>query len=450
MTWCVARPTIVLPIDAPSWSGADLHRALVHELEHVRRADWLTQSIARAIAACYWFHPLVWIVRRQFVLEAERACDDAVLRRAEPDAYADQLVMLAQRLLDARSASLVAMATRGDLPSRVRALLDRRQRRGPAGPAWIATACASAVALVAAMSSLRIVTAARQPADQAAQKFEVASVKSCREEPYTGGQRRQEWRMPSPGRIRIDCIPLDRIIYFAYAGIGNMEHPLLNSHPADPDHIRGGPGWMHAEKYTIEAKADGAATRETMMGPMLRTLLAERFHLQTHRGTEEAPMYALTVAKGGLKINPIAGDGCTDIEAARNLSREEVMALNNGPKPICGNYTAIGDGANRKWILGGETLTRFANETLSSVLDRFVLDQTGVSGRFNITLTFGLDESIRRGVFGGAPVGPIPTDIERGPSIFTALEEQLGLKLERTKGRREFLVIDRVQRPDPD
>ena len=76
-------------------------------------------------------------------------------------------------------------------------------------------------------------------------------------------------------------------------------------------------------------------------------------------------------------------------------------------------------------------------------------DRTGVSGRFNIHLTFGLDESIRKGVFGGAGVGPAPIDIERGPSIFTALEEQLGFKLEKIRGQRQFLVIDRVQRPDP-
>ena len=154
-------------------------------------------------------------------------------------------------------------------------------------------------------------------------------------------------------------------------------------------------------------------------------------------------------SKGGLKIRAIADDGCTAFEAAQDLSRDEIMTLNRGPKPICGNFTALGDGANRTWMLGGETLAKFANQTLSGVLDRFVIDKTGVGGRFNIKLTFGVDESIRKGVFGGAGVAPPPPDIERGPSIFTALEEQLGLKLETTRGPREFLVVDRVARPDP-
>jgi len=282
--------------------------------------------------------------------------------------------------------------------------------------------------------------------------FEVATVKQCKNEPDTGGQRRQEWRSPSPGRIVIECIPLRRIIFFAYAGIGNLDNPLLNTSPNEPDLIRRGPGWLETEKWTIEAKAPGDAVapdRTVMMGPMLRALLEERFHLKTHRDTEDAPMFALTVAKGGMKIKPIGPDGCRDFDGTENLSREEMMAINSGPRPVCGNFTAVGDGANRTWRLGGDTLARFANQTLSSVLDYYVIDKTGVGGRFNIVLTFGLDESIRRGVFGGAPVNGIATDIERGPSIFTALEEQLGLKLEKTRGPRQFLVVDAVQPPDP-
>jgi uncharacterized protein (TIGR03435 family) len=280
-------------------------------------------------------------------------------------------------------------------------------------------------------------------------RFDVATVKQCKSEPETGGMRRQEWRSPSPGRVVIECIPLRRIIFFAYAGIGDLNNPLLNTNPNQPDLIRGGPGWLETDKWTIEAKAEGTPDRTVLMGAMLRALLEERFHLKTHRGTEEAPMFALAVAKGGMKIKPIGRDGCREFEETEQLSREEVMAINTGPRPICGNFTAVGDGANRTWRLGGDTLAKFANQTLSSVLDYYVLDKTGVEGRFNIVLNFGMDESIRRGVFGGAPVGGIATEIERGPSIFTALEEQLGLKLEKTRGPREFLVVDSVQRPDP-
>jgi len=123
MTYGTRRPTIVMPVDAVTWTDDELTRAIVHELEHIRRADWLTQCLARTLCAGYWFHPLVWIARRQLVLEAERASDDAVLRYADASAYADQLVDLAKRL-SAGHQPLLAMANRRDLAARVHALLD--------------------------------------------------------------------------------------------------------------------------------------------------------------------------------------------------------------------------------------------------------------------------------------------------------------------------------------
>jgi bla regulator protein blaR1 len=434
----IVRPAIVLPADATSWTHEDLHRAIVHEFEHVRRADWLTQAVVRAIAAGYWFHPLVWLAWRQFALEAERACDDAVLRRAEATAYANQLVTLAQRMLDGRSAAL-AMASRGDLPSRVRALLDSSQRRGPAGGPWIAIAIVVSTVLVAAMSGLEIVSAQRV-GDDPSVKFDVATIKACRGDRGADGERRPEWRMPSPGRLRIDCLTLERIIYYAYAGLGNGRSPLLNVHPLTPNLVRGGPGWIRSERFDIEAKAEGAADRATMTGPMLRALLDDRFHLKMHRATEDAPLYALVLAKGGLKIKPIDSDGCRPPDAMKDVPQTKRFEIDSGPKPSCGSFVSKGDGVNRTIYVGGETLEGFAGGALSLAVDRFVIDKTGLGGRYNIRLTYGFEPG---------PT-PSPSDMERGPSIFTALQEQLGLKLESTKGPREFLVVDSVRPPDPD
>ena len=97
MTCGVVRPVIVFPPDARTWRDADVRRALTHELEHVRRMDWLTLCLARAICAVYWFHPLVWMANRRLSVNAERACDDAVLRHSQALGYADQLVTLAER-----------------------------------------------------------------------------------------------------------------------------------------------------------------------------------------------------------------------------------------------------------------------------------------------------------------------------------------------------------------
>jgi len=173
MTCGIVHPAIVLPEDAKTWDQEDLNRAIVHELEHVRRGDWVSHCLARAVCAAYWFHPLVWIAWRRFALEAERSCDDAVLGcaalgRSEATAYADQLVALAQRMsFVARAATakspLLAMANRADLATRVGAVLDHRQRRGRAGTLSVALTCAAAVAIVFTLSPLSMV-AAPQPA----------------------------------------------------------------------------------------------------------------------------------------------------------------------------------------------------------------------------------------------------------------------------------------------
>jgi len=157
MTCGVLRPAIVLPADAESWTEADLNRALTHELEHIRRKDWLTHCVARTICAIYWFHPLVWMAWRQLTLDAERACDDAVLANSDATAYADQLVALARRLSTTAKAPALAMASRADLSARVRSLLDARRQRGRAGSRVVMLASVSAVLLAGALAPLTMV-----------------------------------------------------------------------------------------------------------------------------------------------------------------------------------------------------------------------------------------------------------------------------------------------------
>ena len=149
------RPTIILPVDSPSWSEADLRRALVHELEHLRRNDWLMQLIGRVTCSIYWFHPLIWITWRRLRLEAERACDDAVLRQAEHTEYAEQLVNLARRLSINPERSALAMANRSDLSTRISAILDNTQRRGPMQLRIATTAVVGAAVVLFALVPIR-------------------------------------------------------------------------------------------------------------------------------------------------------------------------------------------------------------------------------------------------------------------------------------------------------
>jgi beta-lactamase regulating signal transducer with metallopeptidase domain len=174
----IVRPAILLPRDAQDWDAAALQRALVHEIEHIRRHDWLTQLFARAICALFWFNPVTWMAYRRLTLNAEHACDDAVVYAAAGTqdtfaseantVYAHQLVTLARRLNTRAHSAVVGMAHRSDLTARVHAVLDASKARGRAGAAralMIATAAALALAVIA---PLRMVAAPIAPPESEA------------------------------------------------------------------------------------------------------------------------------------------------------------------------------------------------------------------------------------------------------------------------------------------
>jgi TonB family protein len=149
LTIGTVRPVIVLPTDARTWAESDLRRALAHEVEHIRRNDWIVHMLARIACALYWFHPLVWMAWRRLRLDSERACDDGVLRQADGTAYAEQLLRLARRLNSSPALGLF-MASRTDLSTRIAAVIDPSQRRDrPGRVATIATAIAVAMVLLA-------------------------------------------------------------------------------------------------------------------------------------------------------------------------------------------------------------------------------------------------------------------------------------------------------------
>jgi uncharacterized protein (TIGR03435 family) len=231
--------------------------------------------------------------------------------------------------------------------------------------------------------------------------------------------------------------------FLAYVQMGNRLLNASGRSPSEPDGrtAKGGPAWVRSDKYRIEAKAEGTPDKKIMMGPMLRNILQDRFQLNVRRETEQIPMYALTAAKGGLKIRPIGQDGCRQRTPEISSTYEQELArIRSGEKPFCG-VSGGSQGPNIIWDFGGSTMAAFAG-IISSNLDRHVLDKTGIEGRFNIHLEFLRDENTDRHF--DAPVEG--TDIAPAPSIFTAIE-QLGLKLEQTRGPREYLVIDHVERP---
>ena len=175
-----------------------------------------------------------------------------------------------------------------------------------------------------------------------------------------------------------------------------------------------------------------------MAGPMLQTLLEERFPLKTHRETREMPTYAMTVVKGGLKVQPVAEGACTPID----LSHPPAPPKPGDPAPsVCGLMIMGPSGKGDMMMeVRGSTMTQFA-QRLSGRLDRTVVDKANVAGQFNFHLEFAPDPDGR-----GQSV-PGDQSSEAGPGVLVALQEQIGLKLSADKGPVVFLIIDHVEKP---
>jgi uncharacterized protein (TIGR03435 family) len=202
----------------------------------------------------------------------------------------------------------------------------------------------------------------------------------------------------------------------------------------------GGPDWIRSALYEIDARADGNPNEEMMQGPMLQALLEDRFQLKIRRERKEVPVYSLTVSQGGSKLTPFQEGSCIPIP-----STVPTPVLAAGQE-YCKGFWKVMVGTQPVVAAQGSTLTQFS-QLLTLVLDRPVIDKTGISAKFDIHLEFAPDAATPKFLPGGElgiPAGAVANPA--GVSIFTAIQ-QLGLKLEPAQGPREFLVIDHVERP---
>lgn len=305
-----------------------------------------------------------------------------------------------------------------------------------------------ALALMAACA-VTAVLGASVHAEQAKPHYDAATIKRCQPEENPGPARGTAGGTNatfSPGRFFVPCVTVEQLIYLAYASSGAAEkEQLVNDSlggPSDDKKVRGGPAWVHSmkEKYQIEATAAGATERTVLMGSMLQALLEDRFQLKIHRETEEMPMFALTVSKSGVKLKPRKDGDC-------DATAEPPSGLEVPDKPPCGSLMTRLHGPNMLWIFGGIDMDTFTGR-LSRPVGLHVIDRTGLTGEFVFRFEFHPDDS----------TPGIPSSAERdadtsappAATLVTALEQQLGLKLEKVTAPRGFIVIDHIERPGPD
>ena len=254
--------------------------------------------------------------------------------------------------------------------------------------------------------------------------FEVASVK-----PNIDASGKMQ-TVTRPGGVYVAVnTPLRLLIADAY--IGNQ--------PGAIDRVVGGPAWVQSARYDITAKA-AREFRPTPPGPpaemllMIRALLEDRFKLKVHREPRELPAYELVVVRAGATGLRKSDVDCDALFAAGQVTRPEA-----GIRPRCGvSNGPVGPTGDIGLIAGAFAMSQFA-QFLQRV-GRPVIDKTGLTGRYDFDLAF-------------APIAPstgdTPSDPSR-PTIFIALEEQLGLKLQSTKGPLDVIVIDSIEPPIPD
>jgi uncharacterized protein (TIGR03435 family) len=193
------------------------------------------------------------------------------------------------------------------------------------------------------------------------------------------------------------------------------------------------PSWADSALYTIDAKAEGAPGEGLMRGPMLQALIEDRFALKIRRETREGRVWLMTVAKGGPKLPAFQG-GCTPVDFVHLAAS---MTTNKNPCRGSGQSK----GSNKTIDIPGLDLDSFALAIAhDGIFDGPVLNRTGLTGYFRFHLEFQSNPKPDE-------PGDLAADDPPFPSIFTALEQQLGLKVEAGKGPREFLVVDRLQKP---
>jgi uncharacterized protein (TIGR03435 family) len=197
----------------------------------------------------------------------------------------------------------------------------------------------------------------------------------------------------------------------------------------------GGAEWIDSERYAIEAKGEGSASREETMG-MLQTLLEDRFQMKSHREIRQVPVYELTVGKSGPKLPPAKEGSCVDAGAG-----EGPISAGRPAPPPCG-AVVLAMGPEGAVMQGGKVPMAELARTLAMATNRPVVDKTGFTGLFDVRLEFTPDLAS-----GGMPSSGDPGPDAAGPSILGALQEQMGLKLESGRGPAEVLVIDRIERP---
>ncbi len=383
------RPVLLLPDGITDRLVPEQLAAIVaHELCHIKRRDNLTAALHMVVESLFWFHPIVWWIGARMVQEREHACDEEVLRQGnKPDTYAEGILNVCRFCLES-PLPCVAGVTGSNLRKRIEAIMTQRlsDNLNTARKMLLAAVGLAAIAgpvtlgvLHTSLSRAQTAAAADKPLE-----FEVATVKQSA--PIIGDLVNINLGTVQNGVATLTNATLSECLRYAY---GLVSEEQIS-----------GPDWINsrAVRFDIVAKAPVGADTGTLP-LMMQTLLAERLKVVLHHEPKTLTYLALTVGKNGAQLKPA-------IVGGRRIS-------------VSGRISS-----------GEMTMGRLAM-LLSRFERQIVVDQTGLRGDFTVQLEWTPENR-----------AAVVTETTSGISLFSALQQQLGLKLESRKGPLDVLVID--------
>ena len=521
------RPRIILPLTWQTWDRTKLNAVLAHEGAHVRRRDGLVSALAGVNRCLFWFHPLAWVLERKLAVLAEHACDEAsVATLGDREQYAQVLLEMAS-VVDGSQGRLryhtLTMAAGSHIGRRIETLLEEG-RTFSQGLSWKGWTAVAVIGMTVVTGAGAIEFDHRKPLQQAEKVRTLTSSPSApSQEPILIAQtapapppapvRAPKARfevasirpaaMPAPGgdgpgrsggaggtncgaqRITMDeslvhytCVPVIGLIAFAY---GIPQRPGLIT----------GPDWMMdtspGQRFDIEAKLRQGASA-TQVPEMFQSLLADRFKLVMHRGTEEQPVSAIVVDKGGLKLKEAAPDAAEPTPdpnappcspqrlcspSIRNSHGEQITVtlvargIQKYSSPGIGTALVTNSPTGARVEAPSATLAGLAILLQPTSLLN-VVDMTGLKGRYQIVLETSLDmnallsplvAAAQAAQAAGGPNNPAANSdfaavnrqsdadmVEAQLKAWQVALLKVGLRLEQRKAPAETLVVDHVEK----
>jgi len=432
----VFRPVLLLPEGiSERLTPAQLESVLAHELCHVRHRDNFIAFIQMFVESVFWFHPLVWWIGRRIFDERERACDEEVLRLGnEPRIYAQSILKICELYLES-PAPCVAGVTGANLRKRIEAILSNSVPSRLNFPRQAALAFCAAVACVIPVAiGIWNAPAARAQSPAQVSAFEVASVKAnhSAEPPNSNFPLGPgDVYVRNGGYFSATGYPLQTYITFAFKMTGDQIRYVTDQLP----------DWAKTVRYDIQARVQGNPGKDDMRA-MMRSLLADRFKMKTHYEDREVPVFAMMLlaksGKTGRELRPHAETSDCPTEQP-SASTPGVV---RGAPAFCNGIYQLPPTAGGQIRFGGRNVTLgFIGDTFGAgAMGRPMIDQTGLSGRFDFTLEWTQERP------GQSPPGANAQTEPAGVSFEDALRDQLGIKLQARKGPVSILVIDHVER----